>query len=159
MAFLDDSRLQTVPRAILAGLRIYVGVVFFVAAQRKVGVDISRGIVGFLTTQKPDTYGFYRSFLDAVVLPHASAFGLLVTYGELFAAVSLLVGVATRAGAVVAAFLLANYALAKGARPWDPASNDVAMLCIAIAVFAGRAGRAFGVDYYLTRRWPRSPLW
>lgn len=92
MAFLNDSRLQTVPRAILAGLRVYLGVVFLVAAQRKVGVDISRGIVGFLTTQRPDTYGFYRTFLDAVVLPHASAFGLLVTYGELFAAVSLLVG-------------------------------------------------------------------
>jgi hypothetical protein len=33
------------------------------------------------------------------------------------------------------------------------------MLIIAVAVFAGRAGRAFGVDYYLARRWPRLPLW
>lgn len=159
MAFVDDSSTQTVPRAILAELRVYLGVIFLVAALHKVGVDISPGIVGFLSHVRPDTYGFYRSFLEAVVLPHASVFGLLVTYGELFAAVSLLTGAATRAGAIVAALLLANYALAKGARPWSPASNDVAMLCIAVAVFAGRAGRAFGLDYYLARRWPRLPLW
>lgn len=159
MTFVDDSRSQTVPRAILAGLRVYLGVIFLVAASRKVGVDISPGIRGFLTNVRPETYGFYRTFLQAVVLPNASTFGLLVTYGELFAGVSLLAGAATRAGALVACFLLANYALAKGARPWWPASNDWAMLCIAVAVFLGRAGRAFGFDYYLARRWPRLPLW
>jgi uncharacterized membrane protein YphA (DoxX/SURF4 family) len=159
VTFFDDSRIQTVPRAILAGLRVYLGVIFLVAALRKVGVDISGGIVGFLNTEKPNTYEFYRRVLEAVVLPHAAAFGLLVTYGELFAALTLLAGAATRAGAVVAVFLLANYALAKGARPWSPASNDTAMVCIAIAVFVGRAGRAFGLDYYLARRWPRVALW
>lgn len=159
MTFVDDSRTQTVPRAILAALRVYLGVIFLVAAVHKVGVDVSPGITGLLTSLRAQTYGFYRAFLEAVVLPHASTFGLLVTYGELFAAVSLLAGAATRAGAVVAGFLLVNYALAKGARPWTPSSNDVAMLCIAIAVYVGRAGRAFGLDYYLARRWPRLPLW
>jgi uncharacterized membrane protein YphA (DoxX/SURF4 family) len=159
VSFVDDSRTQTVPRAILAALRVYLGVVFLVAALHKVGVDVSPGIAGLLTSLRAQTYGLYCGFLDAVVLPHVSTFALLVTYGELFAAVSLLAGAATRAGAVVAGFLLVNYALAKGARPWTPASNDVAMLCIAIAVFVGRAGRAFGLDYYLARRWPGLPLW
>jgi len=159
VTFIDESRTQTVPRAILAGLRVYLGLIFLVAALHKMGVDMGPRIVGFLTAQRPETYGFYRSFLEAVVLPHASTFGLLVTCGEVFAAVTLLVGAATRAGAVVAAFLLVNYALAKGTLPWSPASNDVAMLGIAIALYVGRAGRSFGFDYYLARRWPRLPLW
>lgn len=159
MTFVDASRTQTVPRAIVAGLRVYLGVIFLVAALHKLGVDMAPRIVGFLQMQRPETYGFYRGFLDAVVLPHAGMFGLLVSGGELFAGLSLLAGAATRAGAGAAGFLLVNYALAKGARPWSPASNDWAMLCIAMAVYVGRAGRAFGLDYYLARRWPSVPLW
>lgn len=159
MTFVDDSPTETVPRVLVAGLRVYLGVIFLVAALHKLGVDMAPRIVGFLQMQRSETYGFYRGFLDAVVLPHASTFGLLVTGGEVFAALSLLAGAATRAGAVVAGFLLVNYALAKGARPWSPASNDVPMLGIAIAVYVGRAGRAFGLDSYLARRWPSLPLW
>ena len=32
-------------------------------------------------------------------------------------------------------------------------------LSIALVVFLGRAGRVCGIDGYLAKRWPKSPLW
>ena len=42
---------------------------------------------------------------------------------------------------------------------WSPDSEDAAVFFIALVVFLGRAGRVWGVDAYLTKRWPKSPLW
>ena len=42
---------------------------------------------------------------------------------------------------------------------WSPDSEDAAVFFIALVVFLGRAGRAWGVDSYLAKSWPKSPLW
>ena len=78
----------------------------------------------------------YRSFLDAVVLPHATVFATIVVVAELLVAACMLTGIATRAAAVVAIALLANYAAAKGLAPWSPASNDSADIVLALVVLA-----------------------
>jgi len=49
--------------------------------------------------------------------------------------------------------------LAKGHMFWSPDSEDAAVFFIALVVFPGRAGRVWGVDWYLAKRWPKSPLW
>ena len=77
--------------------------------------------------------------------------------GEAFAAISLLTGTMTRVGAAVAMFL--NYMLAEGRMFWSPDSEDAAVFFIALVVFLGRAGRVWGVDAYLAKRWPKSALW
>jgi uncharacterized membrane protein YphA (DoxX/SURF4 family) len=79
--------------------------------------------------------------------------------GELFAAVSLLTGTLTRLGAAVAMFLFLNYMLAKARMFWSPDSQDAAVFFIALVVFLGRAGRVWGIDALLARRWPRFWLW
>jgi hypothetical protein len=38
-------------------------------------------------------------------------------------------------------------------------SNDAAFFFIALIVMLGAAGRAFGADYYLAKRWPKVKLW
>jgi thiosulfate dehydrogenase [quinone] large subunit len=100
----------------------------------------------------------YPHFVQEVVIPHATLFSYLVMTGEAVAALSLLTGTMTRLGAAVAMFLFLNYMLAEGRMFWSPDSEDGAVF-IALVVFLGRAGRVCGVDSYLAKRWPNSPLW
>ena len=102
---------------------------------------------------------FYREFLQEVVLPNARVFAVLVTSGELLVGVLLIVGLLTRLSATVALLLTLNYMLAKGAWPWTPSSNDAAFAAISLALVIGAAGRTFGMDSMLAKRWPRSALW
>jgi uncharacterized membrane protein YphA (DoxX/SURF4 family) len=92
-------------------------------------------------------------------VPHASFFSYLVMAGELFAGISLLTGTVTRAGAVVAMLLFLNYMLAKARLFWSPDSEDAAVFFIALVVFLSRAGRVWGIDSILAKRWPRSMFW
>jgi len=101
----------------------------------------------------------YLHFVQDVVIPHATLFSYLVITGEAVAALSLLTGTMTRVGAAVAMFLFLNYMLAEGRMLWSPDSEDAAVFFIALVVFFGRAGRVWGVDGYLAKRWPNSPLW
>jgi thiosulfate dehydrogenase [quinone] large subunit len=94
-----------------------------------------------------------------VVLPNAQLFATLVTWGELLAGVSLILGLMTRLSATVALLLTLNYMLAKGAWPWTSSSNDAAFAAISLALLIGAAGRTFGLDSILAKRWPRSALW
>jgi uncharacterized membrane protein YphA (DoxX/SURF4 family) len=79
--------------------------------------------------------------------------------GELVAGLSLLLGIGTRLGAAVAMFLFLNFMLAKGRLFWSPDSEDAAVFFSALVVLLGAAGRVWGVDAYLAKRWPRVLLW
>jgi hypothetical protein len=48
--------------------------------------------------------------------------------------------------------------LGKGRNFWSPDSEDAALIIITLLPFFGRAGRAFGIDIYLAKRWPQSML-
>ncbi|PYL04121.1 MAG: hypothetical protein DME32_02445 [Verrucomicrobia bacterium] len=151
-----------VPRMLLVILRIYLGVILFITDLGKLMRDtpFANEMLNFLrgvTTRRAS--GPYLHFVQQVVIPHASIFSYLVMTGELFAAVSLLTGTVTRLGAAVAMVLFLNYMMAKGRWFWSPDSEDAAVFFIALVVFLGRAGRAWGIDSYLARRWPSSPLW
>lgn len=151
-----------VSRRLLVVLRLYVGVIFLVAASAKFLAQPS------FSTSFPQIlalgalqhgHSFYQSFIRSIVLPHASAFAVLVRYGELLTGLSLLTGAATRVGAFGAMFLTLNYMFSKGAWFWWPSSNDAAVFFIALTLALGSAGRAFGVDHYLARKWPAVPAW
>lgn len=149
-------------RALLAGLRVYLGIVFLVALVPKLtaGSPFAPRMTGFLkNVALPGAHGFYRGFLEAVVLPHPELFAGLVLAGEAVAALGLVTGTATRLAGAVAALLALNYMLAKGAWPWTPSSNDAAFLVIAVVVALGAAGRTLGVDAALAKRYPGVPLW
>jgi len=147
-------------RGALALLRVYLGMIFLIAALPKLRQDFTPGLTGFveqvgLTRGHP----FYQQLLEQVVLPNAAVFAALVTAGELFVGVTLILGLATRLSASVALILALNYMFAKGAWFWTPSSNDAAFVAIALALLIGAAGRTLGVDSFLARRWPRWPLW
>jgi len=147
-------------RGALVLLRVYLGAVFLVAAVPKVQRDFTPDLTGWVQqVALQRAHQFYRPFLEQVVLPNAPAFAALVTWVELLLGITLVLGLLTRFSAAVALVLTLNYMFAKGAWFWTPSSNDAAFVAIALALLMGAAGRTLGLDAFLARRWPRSPLW
>ena len=158
----DLTGSRYVPRMLLVILRIYLGIILFTTDLGKLTRDtpFANEMLDFLrgvTTRRASAP--YLCFVQQVVIPHASTFSYLIMTGEMFAAVSLLTGTMTRLGAAIAMVLFFNYMLAKGRLFWSPDSEDAAVFLIALVVFLGRAGRVWGIDSYLARRWPNAPLW
>jgi thiosulfate dehydrogenase [quinone] large subunit len=149
-----------ISRAILILPRLFLGVIFSVAAFHKIaGGGFPSHLAAFLDQTLPNATGAYQAFARAVVLPNAPVVAILVMIGETFVGLAMLVGGATRLAAGVAILLLLNYMLAKGMTFWSPASNDAADIVLAILVGVGAAGRVWGLDAVLKRRYPRVPLW
>ena len=158
----SESPSRVVSRLLLVPMPIYLGVIFILTDLGKLTRDdpFSTEMLGFLqgvTTRRASAP--YLHFIQQVVIPHASLFSYLVMTGELVAAISLLTGTLTRVGATIAMLLFLNFMLAKGRMFWSPDSQDAAVFLIALVVFLGRAGRTWGIDSYLAKRWPKSPLW
>jgi thiosulfate dehydrogenase [quinone] large subunit len=89
--------------------------------------DFPRGLAAELKDMSTAAPGWYRSFLDSVVLPHAVAFGYAIEIAEVAVGIVLLVAVlrlpgwigrympaAAAVGLVVGLFLAVNFALANG---------------------------------------------
>lgn len=96
--------------------------------------------------------------MRGVVFEHPELFATLVTMGESFVAGSLLLGLATRLGAGVGMFLMANYALMWGNSFLVPTGNWMDFWQF-VVVFLTAPGRVLGVDAALRRRWPKVLLW
>ncbi|HKW44417.1 MAG TPA: DoxX family protein [Candidatus Eremiobacteraceae bacterium] len=146
----------------LAGLRIYLGIIFAIAVYPKLmaGSRFALQLNGFLSNVGlQNAHPAYQRFLTVFVIPHVATVALLVIIAETAVALTMIAGVATRLSAVVAMLLVTNYMLAKGLWWWNPSSNDGAFFMIALVLAICAAGRVFGVDSLLARRWPKSVLW
>jgi len=152
---------RSISRALLVILRIHIGVILFISDLGKLTREtpFADEMLRFLRGATRRASAPYVDFVQQVIIPHASLFSYLVMTGEAFAAISLLTGTLTRVGAAVAGFLFLNYMLAEGRMFWSPDSEDAALLFIVLVIFLGRAGRTFGIDSYLAKRWPGSLLW
>jgi thiosulfate dehydrogenase [quinone] large subunit len=147
-------------RAALVVLRVYLGVVFSLASLPRLQRDFTPEFVGFLNQVAMERgHSFYQEFVQRVVLPNATVFSGVITWGGLVVGVTLILGLLTRFSAALALLLALNYMFAKGAWFWTPWSSDAAYVTIALALLIGAAGRTFGLDSLLARRWPRSPFW
>ena len=147
---------------LFAVLRIYLGVILLITVLGKLTRDapFATEMLGFLGgVARRGGQSWYIVFIQQVVIPHAALFSYLVMIGELFAAVSLLTGAWTRAGALTAMLLFLNYMLAKARMFWSPDSEDAAVFFIALVVLLSGAGRVWGIDSILAKRWPRSWFW
>jgi len=158
----DIRNSATVSRTLLVIPRVYIGVILFITDLGKLTRDnpfadeMLQYLRGVATRRASAPY---LHFVQQVVIPHASVFSYLIMTGEAFAALSLLTGALTRVGAAVAGFIFLNYMLSHGRMLWSPDSEDAALVIITIVLFLGRAGRVWGIDGYLAKRWPNSPLW
>lgn len=153
---------NTVPRSLLVILRLHLGAILLITDAGKIfrNEPFSVEMVNFIGSMlKRPGWSWYQDFLRTAVLPHAATFAYLVMIGELIAGILLLTGTLTRVGAAIAMVLFLNYMLAKGRWFLSPDSEDAAVFFSALVVALGAAGRSFGFDVFLARRWPKSLLW
>ena len=157
-----EGRFQSVSRKLLVILRLHLGVILLVTVSGKIfgPAPFSVEMLAYLQDYPMHTASIpYKNFLQSVVIPHPTLFSYLVMGGELTAGLSLLLGLGTRLGAMIAMFLFLNFMLSKGRVFWSPDSEDAAVFFSALVCLLGAAGRVWGVDSYLARRWPRFPFW
>lgn len=97
-------------------------------------------------------------FARDVVLPHFGFFAPQVYLGEVFVAVSLMLGVFTRLGGALGALMAANLWLGLYRSPaeWPWTYFFLAVLDGTFAVY--RAGRALGIDVWVARRTSESTV-
>lgn len=97
-------------------------------------------------------------FIAEVVLPNIDGFAALIAWGECAVGLALLLGAGTRLAAAGVLVLAASRLIARG--DWIFSSGlEPALFALGLAVLLGAAGRVYGADAYLARRWPHGWLW
>jgi thiosulfate dehydrogenase (quinone) large subunit len=92
----------------------------------------------------PAVQGWYGWFLQNVVLPNATVFAYMVTFGEILIGLGLIFGCLTGIAAFFGVFMNLNFMLA-GAVSINPVIGVLAMFL----VLAWRIGGYWGIDRYL----------
>ena len=159
---IEAGSFRYVRRSLLVILRMHLGVILLITVAGKVFRSEPFSVEMLTYLQKYSmrvASGPYKQFLESIIIPHVVLFSYLIVIAEIVAGVSLLLGLATRLGATVAMFLFLNYLFSKGRLFWSPDSEDAAVFFSALVCMLGAAGRVWGIDSYLVRRWPRVPLW
>lgn len=138
-------------------IRIYVGYQWILAGWEKVmdpvwvGPKSGTAIIGFVMGAlkktggaHPDVYGWYGSFLQSFVLSHASQFSYVVSYGELFVGVGLILGLFTGIAAFFGAFMNMNYLFAG-----TVSINPLLFILELFLILAWRVAGFLGLDRFV----------
>jgi thiosulfate dehydrogenase [quinone] large subunit len=150
---LDGRAAKPVNTWALALLRVYTGVFFLYYGVGKVRRDnFADGIAGFVNSNLENSFGFFRGFLESVVLPNTGIFALLVAWGELLVGIALILGLATRYAAIAGAVMVAAFWFAKGQGFLAAQNHDSIWLVIFVVLAAAHAGRVAGLDARLAGR-------
>ena len=154
MSNLDEFRSSKINTWPIVLLRVYTGIFFLYFGGRKVmNPNFSDGVAGFLGSVSENTFGFYRGFVESVVLPNKAVFAFLVGWGELFLGIALILGLATRYAAFLGAFMVANFWFAKGQGILDAQNHDIIWMIILIVLGGLHAGRTMGLDARLAGKY------
>lgn len=101
--------------------------------------------------QSPNGYPWYQALLRDVVLPNSEFFRYLVTYGEFTLAICLILGLGLRVVIPFQVFGLINFILAKTYASGAANLDRVTLICL-VGLWLISAGRAYGLDGWLRRR-------
>jgi thiosulfate dehydrogenase [quinone] large subunit len=89
---------------------------------------------------------WYKAFLQNTVLPHASLFATLQTYGEVVVGLGLILGLFTRLTAVIGLVLSLNYGLATQWMTFGQQGFHLLLITSMVIFLVAGAGRAWGLD-------------
>ncbi len=138
-------------------LRLYVGWEWLVAGWGKLnnpawtgdaaGTAISGFVNGALAKTEgahPDVQGWYAAFLQTFVLPHATLWSYLITWGEILVGIALIVGIFTGIAAFFGSFMNINYLLAG-----TVSTNPVLFVIATWLVLAWKTAGWWGLDRWV----------
>ena len=80
-------------------------------------------------------------------------------WAELLVGSTLILGLLTRLSAAGALLILVQPLLTQELQLGVIPPSELAWACVALALIIGAAGRTFGLDALLAKRWARSPFW
>ena len=95
------------------------------------------------------TVGAYRDFLVNVMIPHWTFFGWMTLITETFIAVTLILGLFTRLGSLVALGMAVNITIGIVSVPHEWGWSYVMLIMLAAIFLLTDAGRSFGIDAFL----------
>src|SRR5262249_34306368 len=98
------------------------------------------------------TMAAYKDFLQNVMIPHWTFFGWMTLITETFIAVTLILGLATRLGSLVAIGMAANVTIGILSVPHGGGWPYVMFLPMPTLLLLPDAGRSFGVDAWIAPR-------
>lgn len=93
----------------------------------------------------------------ALMASHASAAGPMQGFTEITFGVLLVVGLLTRPVALAALLFLTTLWIAEWGTAWI--WELLIPMLVALSLMIGAAGRKWGVDAFMARKYPRLPLW
>lgn len=141
--------------------RMLIGVLWLFSLRWKLPPDFvpaaGKGLMDWLQLEvQHPAFGFYADFVAKVVIPNFTLFAWLIFLAELLTGLSLLTGTLTRLGAALGLLMALNLGVGllevPGEWPWS-----YVMLAMWQGIFlVVGAGRLWGVDAWLRRRWPES---
>lgn len=132
----------------LAVIRIGLGLYFVSFAYQKLMgnyLTTGAGLGRQLQQGVGNSQDFYQSFLSGVAIPNADLFARMVALGESFVAVTMILGLLTRAGGLVGILLNLNYMLMKGLAN-SGGSVDRLFVLIELMMIVAAAGLVWGLD-------------
>jgi thiosulfate dehydrogenase (quinone) large subunit len=155
------------PQTCIAVLRLVVGVWFIKAVWTKLTLAYVGGVLPYPAVSPrflafhpkrvaefaaDNPVDWYKAFLQNTVLPHASLFATLQTYGEVVVGLGLILGLFTRLTAVIGLILSLNYGLATQWMTFGQQGFHLMLITSMIIFLVAGAGRAWGLDAVLLPR-------
>lgn len=141
-------------------VRVYVGWQWLSEGFAKVSSPVWGGdkagtaLTGWLTGSlakaagaHPDVQGWYAVFLKDVVLPHAAFWSVLVSYGELFVGLGLILGLFTGIAAFFGTAMNASYLLGG-----TVSINPILFAFASLLVLAWKTAGWWGLDRFVLTR-------
>ncbi len=138
-------------------VRIYVGWQWLIAGWGKVinplwvGDKAGTAVHGFLTTAltkatgaHPDVQSWYAFFVKTIALPNSQIFSYMVSFGELFVGIALILGAFTGIAAFFGALMNFNYLFAG-----TISINPILLLLEFFLMCAWKTAGWYGLDRYL----------
>jgi uncharacterized membrane protein YphA (DoxX/SURF4 family) len=144
---------------VLAGTRIYVGIVWLIYGTAKLNPSWATQGGEFEKTVRETiahTSGPYHDFVTGVVLPNIIVFAHLIAWGETLCGIALTLGLLSRIGGVGGMFLAFNYWMAGGqyASKWGLTSVEAALFVLSFLTVALPTSNVASLDNLLARRFP-----
>lgn len=157
----------------LAVLRVVVGLWFLKSAGTKLSWFLLGGFLPLPTASErwinflpkrlveyaeTNRLDWYHDFLLNAVIPGAPLFAQLTAFGEVVVGLGLTLGLVTRPTSAIGLAIMANYLLATYWVGFCQQGFHILLITCMVAFFATPAGRTWGLDGWLIRRFPRSFL-
>ena len=155
------------PETWLALLRVVAGAWFLKAVWTKLALGLAWGVLPYPTVSARfigfhpkrvaefaagNPIGWYKDFLEQIVLPNASLFATLQVWGEVAVGIGLTLGFLTRLTALVGLYHAVNFGLASQWMSFGQQGFHLLLVTSMVIFIGAGAGRAWGLDALLLRR-------